>query len=82
MKQFIKTKFFRSMQEASQKGVDVDAQVLENGYDKFAMLLFSEGATSTDKVAYHDMLVYTHVELANLTEVSGEKCVHLSKKNH
>jgi hypothetical protein len=77
MKRFISTKFFLSLQEASQKGIDINAQILENGYDEFVMLLFSECAATTNRVAYHNMLVYTCVELASLTGVSGKKCVRL-----
>jgi hypothetical protein len=82
MKQFISTKFFLSLQESSQKGIDVDTKVLANEYDKFVLLLFSESAASTDRVAYHNMLVYTRVELVNLTGVSGKKCVRLPEKIH
>jgi hypothetical protein len=82
MKQFIKTKFFRSMQEASQKGVDIDAQVLKNGYDEFVILLFSKNATSINRVAHHDRLVYTRVELESLTGVSGKKCIRLPEEIH
>jgi hypothetical protein len=82
MKQFIETKFFFSLQEASQKGIDINAQALENGYGEFVMLLFSEYATAADRVAYHNILVYTRVELASLTGLSGKKCVRLSKKIH
>jgi hypothetical protein len=82
MKRFISTKFFLLLQDASQKSIDMDAQVLANGYDEFVLLLFSEVTASTDRVAYHNMLVYTCVELASLTGVSGKKCVRLPKKNH
>jgi hypothetical protein len=82
MKRFISTKFFLSLQEASQKGIDMDAQVLANRYDRFVLLLFSESAASTDRVAYRNMLVYTRVELASLRGVSEKKCVRLSEKIH
>jgi len=78
MKRFISTEFFLALREASQKGIEVDAQVLENGYDKFVMLLFSEGAVCTDKTAYYRSLVYTRLELECMTGVVGEKCSHLS----
>jgi hypothetical protein len=39
---------------------------LKNGYDKFVMLLFSENVTSTDKVAYHNSLVYTRAEITSI----------------
>lgn len=82
MKRFTTTKFFLSLQEASQKGVDIDAQVLKNDYDEFTMLLFSQGAVLSDKTAYYHSLVYTRVELAGLTKVSGGKCDHISEKSH
>lgn len=82
MKRFISTKFFLTLQEASQKGIDMDTQVLDNAYDEFVILLFSEGTASTDRVAYHNMLVYTRVELAGLTGVSGKKCARLFEKIH
>lgn len=72
MKQLISTKFFFSLQEASQKGTDADAQVLENGYDEFAMLLFSQHAVLQDKTVHYHSLVYTRTELAGLTKVSGK----------
>ena len=78
MKRFISTKFFLILQEASQKGTEINTQVLKNEYDKFVMYVFSEGTTSIDKPAYHNALVYTRVELSNLTRVSGEKCGNLS----
>ncbi|MDR0231388.1 MAG: hypothetical protein LBI82_04640 [Dysgonamonadaceae bacterium] len=77
MKQFISTKLFLTLQEASQSGIDRDAKVLKNGYDEFVMLLFSEKTAFTDKTSYHNELVYTRVELASLTEVSGKKCSYL-----
>jgi hypothetical protein len=82
MKQFISTKFFLSLQDASQKGIDINTQVLKTGYDEFVMLLFSEGAASTDRIAYHNLLVYNRVELASLTGVSGKKCVRLLEEIH
>jgi hypothetical protein len=78
MKRFISTELFLSLKEASQKGTDVDAQVLENGYDEFAKLLFSQCIVFQDKVIHYHSLVYTRAELAGLTRVSGEKCNHIS----
>jgi hypothetical protein len=68
MKRFISTEFFRLLQEASKQSIDKDAQVFENEYERFVMLLFSEGAASTDRAAYYNTLVYTRAELAGLTE--------------
>jgi hypothetical protein len=73
MKKFISTKLFLALQEASQKGADIDARVLENSYNKFFRFLFSENAASTNRVAYHNALVYTRVELAVLTEIPEKK---------
>jgi hypothetical protein len=78
MKKFTSTKLFLTLQEASQKGADVDTQVLKNDYDEFVTLLFSENAASTDKVAYHNTLVYTRIELAILAEVPQKKSGDLS----
>lgn len=77
MKRFISTKLFLTLQDASQTGVDADAQVLQNSYDEFVVFLFSESAVSKNKTAYHNALIYTRVELASLTEVSGKKCGNL-----
>ncbi|GHT14119.1 hypothetical protein FACS189426_20020 [Bacteroidia bacterium] len=43
-KKFISPKFCFLLQEASQKGIDIDAQVLQNQYDKFVMLVYQEDA--------------------------------------
>ena len=77
MKQFISTKLFLALQEASQTGIDEDAGVLENGYEEFIMLLFSEKTAFTDKVTYHNKLVYTRVEFGSLTGVSKKKYSNL-----
>lgn len=81
MRRFTKTKLFRTLREASQKGIDIDAHVLENRYDEFASVLFSENAAS-NQAAYRNALVYTRVELSNLTGVSGKKCGNLSLQSH
>jgi hypothetical protein len=73
MKKFISTKFFLALREASQKGADIDVRVLENSYNKFFRLLFSENAAFTGRVAYHNALVYTRVELAALTGIPEKK---------
>ena len=74
MKQFIETRFFHTLQKISQKNVSIDTQVLQNEYDEFVRLLFSEFAVLTDKTTFHNSLVYTRVELAGLTEVLEKKC--------
>jgi hypothetical protein len=73
MKQFISTKLFFALQEASQKNIDIDVQVLENSYDEFVNRLFKD-YTAANIAAYRNILVYTRVEFANLTGVSGKKC--------
>ncbi|MDR0682751.1 MAG: transcriptional regulator, partial [Dysgonamonadaceae bacterium] len=40
----ISTKLFLALQEASQKNIEIDVQVLENSYDKFVNRLFLEMA--------------------------------------
>jgi hypothetical protein len=62
MKHFLGTKFFLALQEASQKGIDIEAQVLENEYDEFVLFIFHENAVAPDKAAYHNTLVYTCAE--------------------
>jgi hypothetical protein len=78
MKKFISTKLFLTLQEASQKGVNVDAQVLENGYNDFACLLFTETSAAKDKAAFYQTLCYTQVELEDLysqqASVLKKKC--------
>ena len=76
------TEFFRILREASQTGIDVDADTLQNGYDDFAEFVFSEGRAATDKDVYLDMLIYTRVELSGLSGVSGKKCSNVSWKSH
>jgi hypothetical protein len=78
MKYLISTKLFLALQDALQKGIDRDAKVLKNGYDKFVESVFQSRTAFTDKAAYHDVLVYTRVELTTLPEVSGKKCGGLS----
>jgi hypothetical protein len=82
MKRFISTKLFLALQESSQKGIDTDAKVLQNGYDKFVESVFKGRTAFTDKSAYHDALVLTCVELTTLPEVSGKKCGNLSAQSH
>lgn len=81
MKRFITTKLFGALLSASQKGTVIDAKELENRYDEFAGLLFSENAVS-NRAAYRNALVYTRIELAGLTGVPGKKCGNLSSQSH
>jgi hypothetical protein len=55
---------------------------LENEYEQFAEQLFAEGNTCTDRVVYHNALVYTRVELGNLTKTSEKKCGNLYPQSH
>ncbi|KAA6300588.1 MAG: hypothetical protein EZS26_003272 [Candidatus Ordinivivax streblomastigis] len=82
MKRFIKAKFFLLLKESTQVQTDIDIQVLNNEYDKFAMLLFMDTTLFSDKEAYRNSLVYTNAELVGLTEVSGKKCENLSLQSH
>ena len=83
MKKLVLTKFFRTLREASQTGIDADGVTLQNEYDDFAELVFSEGKAATDKHDYHDTLIYTRAELSGLlTGVSGKKCSNISWQSH
>jgi hypothetical protein len=79
---YCSARFFRLLQEASQKGINMDAKVLQNGYDEFVMSVFQDKTAFCDKAAYHDALVYTRVELATLLGVSGKKYGSLSSQSH
>ena len=82
MKQLISTKLLRTLREVSQTGIDADANTLQNEYDDFAKLVFSEGKAATEKNDYHDMLIYTRVEISGITAVSGKKCSNVSWQSH
>jgi hypothetical protein len=82
MNRFISTKLFLALQEASQKGIDMDAKVLQNGYDEFVESVFHGKTAFCDKAAYHDALIYARVELATLPDVSGKKYGSLSSQSH
>lgn len=80
MKRLILTKFFTSLQKASKKGIDINMKVLRNEYEEFAILVFSESLTSTDKTTYHNILVYTCMELSGLTdEAKKNTAIYLRK---
>jgi hypothetical protein len=70
---YCSTRFFRLLQEASQKGIDRDVQVWQNGYNEFAVSVFQGNAVFTDKATCHSVLVYTRIELATLSGVSEKK---------
>jgi hypothetical protein len=73
MKQFTETHFFLLIKENNN-----NPSSLEDEYEKFACHLLAEGIACTNKGMYYNALVYTHVELTNLTGVSGKKCLNLS----
>ena len=72
MKHLTKTIFFLLL-----KGKNNISFSLENEYEQFAKQLFAEGNTCTDRAVYHNELVYTRVELDNLTKTSEKKCGNL-----
>ena len=78
MTQFISTKFFLTIQEASQNNTDVCDNALKIGYEEFASLIFSEGKSATNKADYHGSLQFTYIELSCLSTVSKKKCSCLS----
>jgi hypothetical protein len=51
-------------------------------YNDFAAKLFAGNTTATDRTVYHNMLIYTSVELASLTDVSKKKCDKTPAKSH
>jgi hypothetical protein len=82
MKQFTTTKFVLALKDAFQKGNDVNTQVMEKEYDKFAILLLTDTALSNDRAAYRNALIYTRAELTSLAEVSKKKYGNLSQQSH
>jgi hypothetical protein len=82
VKRFTTTKFVLALKDAFQKGNDVDTQVMEKEYDKFALLLLTDTVLSLDRAAYRNSLIYTRAELAGLAGVSGKKCGNLSSQSH
>jgi hypothetical protein len=78
------TKFFLTLQEASQTGIDADGDVLKTEYGEFATLVFSKGLPVEDSMADRAALVYTRVELSSFSSFTGvlKKCVCLPGKGH
>ncbi|MDR0349265.1 MAG: hypothetical protein LBH90_07220 [Tannerella sp.] len=64
MKQFTKTKFFRLIEESSDR--NVHPSVLENAYDEFAGTLFAESTETPDILVFHQALCYAQVELISI----------------
>lgn len=84
-KKIISTKLFLSLREALQKGIDIDAQVLESEYDEFAGLLFSETSLSQDKAKTLFIFHYTRVEFSVLqknSRMQKKKCSDFSAKSY
>ena len=75
MKRITNTHFFLLLKKQIN-----DVSILEKEYDKFAAMLFAESHTTSDITAYHDILVYTRVELSCLTALSEEINSALSEK--
>ena len=82
MKQFISTKFFRTLQDASNSGVEIDADILKTGYEDFVLHLFSENDVSSGMADYQSALAYARVELSHLTEASGKKYGGICIQSH
>ena len=72
MKKITSPKFLQTLKEALRTGISVDVNALKNEYEEFAMSIFSEGASSLNKVTYHDALIYIRVDLSEVTEASGK----------
>ena len=70
MTQFTSTKFFCTLKEASQSGIDADANQLQSGFMKFAETVFAEGISTSDKIAFCNDLNFTRTELSGLRWLS------------
>jgi len=68
MEQFIKTKFFLTLQETLQTGIEVATRKMTSEYDEFATFLFAESNNSQDRTKYREMLVYTLSGLTGLVK--------------
>ena len=62
MKRLTKTQFFLCLKAYEEASCD-----LRREYDEFANRLFSEWSASNDWETYHNVLVYTYVELSCIT---------------
>jgi hypothetical protein len=72
------TKFFQLLQ--SEK--DIQPSIWMKAYNDFVTELFVENDPVTNKTDYHNMLIYTSVELVSLTDVSEKKCSKIPTKGH
>ena len=75
MNQLTNTHFFLLLKKNGN-----DTSELEQEYDKFIALLFAEGNTFKDRIAYLNTLVYTRVELSELTKVSKKNTTTYLRK--
>jgi hypothetical protein len=76
MKSLTDTAFFRILQ-----GDETNEAELQQEYERFAKLLYSEyNNASNDRAAYHNMLVYTMVELTCLQPVIKQIASHYLEK--
>lgn len=82
MTEFISTKFFLMLREASQKGTAVNGKTLKKEYENFATLVLTKGTTAGNWLNYRMALVYTRVELKSLAAASGKKCSLLPRKSN
>jgi hypothetical protein len=83
-KKFISTKFFLTLKEAIQKGIDVDIRVLEPEYETFACLLFDKTAESSDKAVFiiHYVIRVLNLQACKKQQGIEKKYVHLAGQNY
>jgi hypothetical protein len=75
MTKLTSTKFFLILKEASQRGIDLNEQVLEEAYNDFTLHVFTESRDPSGKAAYRFSLVCTRIELIDLVKrLAGKKC--------
>jgi hypothetical protein len=77
MKRFIETGPFPAWKGALDEGIDVDAAVLNNDYDAFALLIFSGMNLPCYSAEIHRALCYARIELSILqrdSEALKKKC--------
>jgi hypothetical protein len=78
MNKLTATGFFRLLYREK----NIQPSVWMKAYNDFVVKLFAGNAPATNKVEYHNMLVYTSVELAGFTDVSKKKCSKIPAKSH
>jgi hypothetical protein len=77
MKRLTETSFFRLLQENEN-----NVSVLQQEYENFALFVFAEEKTASDKTDYHNTLVYTFVELTWLSSVANKNATIFVEKAH